>query len=75
VFYLSGIMLSTPMFKGSISQGSFFGGILALFCFVRMPYLHPPTLERKIAPGEWYWIGQQPYKCTSTISIPDFLTS
>jgi len=40
----------------------FFSFVMALFVFIRLPYLHPPTFEVESSPGEWYWFKQNPYQ-------------
>ncbi|KAF8515721.1 hypothetical protein BU17DRAFT_51494 [Hysterangium stoloniferum] len=42
--------------------GLFFSSFMALFVFIRLPYLHPPTFEVESSPGEWYWFKQNPYR-------------
>ncbi|KAF8583401.1 hypothetical protein K439DRAFT_1390524 [Ramaria rubella] len=37
-------------------------GAMVIFGFIRAPYLHPPTFQARSAPGEWYWLQQDPYK-------------
>lgn len=41
--------------------GSICATLMLTFSVIRAPYLHPPTFQRRSAPGEWYYFQQNPY--------------